>query len=103
MSAKVMTFNPNRSISERSRSGSIPITISKTAFDAQILRTYKEDVWQTSLIRFPMNLLGHLLQRTRVRIYADVEFLRVLASALINKEPVSGPDVDHYPLAGMGR
>ena len=64
---------------------------------------YEEDVWQTAFSRIPMYLLGYFLERTRVRVYSDVKLLRVLASALIYKETVSSPDVDHYSLAGRGR
>ena len=66
-------------------------------------RLQKDDILQTPFSRLPVYLLRYLLQRTRVRIYPDVELFRVLASALVYKETVSSPDVDHYPVAGMGR
>lgn len=60
-------------------------------------RLQKDDILQTPFSRIPMDLLRYLLQGTKIRVYSDVELFRVLASALIYKETVSSPDVDHDP------
>lgn len=66
-------------------------------------RLDEKHIRQASLSRIPMYLLRDFFQRPRVRVYPDVKLVWVLASALVYKETVSSPDVDHYPFAGTGR
>jgi hypothetical protein len=63
----------------------------------------EEDVWQPAPGRATMYLLRYLLQRSRTRVYAYEELLRILSSATVHKVTVSRPDVEYYPLAGRER
>ena len=76
------------------------VQFSRKLFDGGL---YEEHVRQTALRRFPMNLLGYFLQRAGIRVYPDIEFLRIPAGALVHKETVSGPDVYNHSLAGRAR
>ncbi len=66
-------------------------------------RLNEQNIRRASLLRLPVNLLGDLLERTSVRIYPDVKLVWVLARRLVDKAPVSRPDVDDHSLAGMVR
>lgn len=50
-----------------------------------------------------MDLLGDLLQWADVWVDSDVELVRVPARGLVNKAPVSRPDVDDHPFAGRAQ
>lgn len=49
-----------------------------------------------------MNLLGHLLERSCIRVDSDKELVWVRLGGAVDKESVAGPDVDHHSVAGMG-
>jgi hypothetical protein len=64
---------------------------------------YEQNVWEPAFLRFSMNFLGYLFQRASVGIHPDVKLPGVPAGALVYKETVSRPDVDHHSLAGRER
>ena len=74
------------------------IQLVRQIFDS---RLNEQNVRGAALRRFSMDLLGGLLERPRVRIDPDVELVRVLARRLVDKAPVSRPDIDDHPFAGM--
>ena len=59
----------------------------------------KQDVGQTALLMFSVNLLRDFFQRPRVRIDPDVKLPLVPPRTLVYKETVAGPDIDYYPVA----
>jgi len=60
----------------------------------------KKHVLSAAFARFSMNLFRDLFQRAWVRIDSYVELGRIPSGTPVNKETVSGPDVDNYPFAG---
>ena len=63
----------------------------------------EENIRSAAFGGLTVDLLRNLLERARVRIDPDVELVRVPARRLVHKAPVSRPDVDDYPFAGMVR
>lgn len=66
-------------------------------------RLYEENVRRSALHRVAMDLLGDLLQRARLRVYSDVEPIRVSPRGLVYIVPVARPQVYDHASAGKGR
>ncbi len=63
----------------------------------------EENVRRPALRRFAMNLLGDFLQRARLRVYPDVEPIRMSPGQLVNKVPVARPQVYNHASAGRAQ